>query len=348
MPNAETPAAVSKVVRCESCGTSFRNVRWAEGTRCPRCRSPRFFPVPVVGVAVDYALADRSQGYALEDIRFAKIAQWAGLISAAHYQDAFNRQNEFVAAKATVPPIGEILLKMKALDKAAVAAILRYRCQERPGEDEAEFAGLARQSKFLSEEKAEECRMAQVEAAKLGQEPAPLPCLLYEKRYLQENQILALLQKQAAGDAGLIHQIRREIRENTVTAGERIFGPKGTPQRSLRITVAGVLAAAILILGIREAVVEPPKNVVTFCTACQVRGGMPFTTKWPAKCPDCGAKTPSVYPLAICIRCGHTVAVKDGELPGKCEKCGVRGKVKWFTHDINEERIKQGDQAPKQ
>ena len=65
---AQSSESISRVVRCETCRSIFRNVKWEEGARCPRCRSPKFLPLPIDSDAVEYTLADRSQGYALEDI----------------------------------------------------------------------------------------------------------------------------------------------------------------------------------------------------------------------------------------------------------------------------------------
>lgn len=343
MENATTAAAVSRVLRCEHCGSTFRNVVWNEGARCPRCRSPKYFPLPVVGRAVDYALADRSQGYAVEDIRFAKIAQWAGFITAAQYQDAFNRQNAAVAAGTPVPPIGEVLAGMKALNKLQEEFVLEYRCRERPNMEEADFARLAVQGKLVAEASVEECEKAQVADKQLGHDPAPLACLLYEKRHMQENQIQAIFQKQFEGEQGLAWEARRFVEENTTKPLERLMGAKGTPQRKQRMAVAGVLAAALLFsagyLWTSRAVPYAP----TLCTndACGHRGAMAYNLNWPARCPQCRQDPPTVYRLAICEHCAHLLPVKDGRLPDECPECKMRGRVAFIRDEVHEAEVRE-------
>ena len=291
-------------------------------------------------MAVDYAMADRSQGYAIEDIRFAKAAQWAGLITSSQYQEAFNRQNAYVDSGQAPPPIGDVLHKMRALTRAGEAAILHYRSLERPNQEDDDLLRLAVQNEFLDKAKAEEVRKLQKELVQEGLDSPPLACLLYEKRYLHENQILALLQKQAGGQAGLIYRVQTDVEENTETTSERFLGAKGTPQRKFWLFALVGLLVLVALMATRKAVTAPPKYINTFCVNCETRGGLPFNTDWPAKCKDCATRTPSVYPLAICKRCGHSMVVKDKKLPKACPDCGARDKVIWFTADINEKDLK--------
>ena len=343
MTNDQTTAAVSKVLRCEHCTSTFRNVVWSEGARCPRCRSPRYSPLPVLGRAVDYALADRAQGYAVEDIRFAKIAQWAGFITSGQYQEAFNRQNEYVSAGGAVPTIGDVLIKMKALSPLQVEFVLEYRCRERPNMEEAGFARLAVQGKLCTEARIEECEKAQVAEKKLGHDPPPLACVLYEKRYMQENQIQAVLQKQFEAETGLAWDARRFVEENTVKPAERLLGLKGTPERKKRVAVASMLAVALLFVGGRQLASARAAFVATLCTnqTCSTRSGMPYNTNWPARCPVCRNDPPTVYPLAICEFCAELHVVQDRTLPAVCSKCGVRDRVVYITSDAQEHEIRR-------
>lgn len=350
MAQAQTAETVSKVLRCEHCSSTFRNVVWSEGARCPRCRSPKYFPLPVVGRAVDYALADRSQGYAVEDIRFAKIAQWAGFITAAQYQDAFNRQNEHVAAGETVPPIGDVLAQMKALNKLQNEFVLEYRCRERPNLEEAGFARLAVQGELLGEAAVEECEKVQIADKKLGHDPAPLLCLLYEKRYLKENQIQALLQKQYEKESGLLWEASRYIEEHTPKPVELLLGAKGTPERKKRLAVASVLGVALLLVAGHQMTRLGGAHVATRCTneACGVRGAMAYNTAWPARCPTCRADPPTVYPLAICGYCAELHSIRERRLPEACPKCGVRDRVIFITDEAEERAIRERARARQQ
>ncbi len=340
MTTIDKETQIQKVARCEDCGFILRNIPWREGFRCPRCRSTKFLPVPVSGAAVDYALADRSKGYAIEDIRFAKLALWSGLISSTQYQEAFNEQNEFVAAKASPPPIGQILEKRKALRKIESDAIIQYRILERPSPDDAEFARLALQAKYTTEDRIQECLERMDQDKKLGREPAPLACLLYEKRYLQENQVLALVQKQLAKGGGLAAAIRKQVQKNDVRFLDKTLGPKGSPRRALRMAMLGVLGVILVAYLSTFLFSSASIRVATRCHNCGVRSAMAYDTPWPAKCPECSATVPSVYPLAVCMRCGELHDVMDGELPAKCSRCGAN-TVKWLTAGIDDEQIRQ-------
>lgn len=344
MPNANTVSLSSKVVRCETCGSTFRNVVWKEGTRCPRCRSPKYMPLPVVGQAIDYALADRSQGYAFEDIRFAKIAQWAGFISAAHYQEAFKRQNELVAAKTAVPPIGDILTDMRALNKVQHQFVIEYRLRPRPNPEEKEFARLAVQGKFVTQDEIDECLLAQEGEKKMGRDPAPLACILYEKRHMQENHIQAALEKQAEKESGLKHEAQEYVEENTVRPAEKVFGVKGSSDRKRRLAGAGLLGVvALLFLG-RAIVAAGAMPIATICTNenCRTRSVMPYDTAWPAACPECGVDPPTVYPRAICTRCAAEHVLREGGArPPACEQCGARDRVTYITRDVDEQAIRE-------
>lgn len=341
MPNTDTVPLASKVVRCDTCGSTFRNVVWKSGARCPRCRSPKYMPVPVVGLAIDYALADRSQGYAIEDIRFAKIAQWAGFLTPVQYQEAFNRQNDFVSAKGAVPPIGDILRDMRALTKVQHDFVIEYRRRERPNKEEKEFARMALQGKFATGDQIEACLRTQISDKEMGHDPAPLACVLYEKRFMQENQIQALIQKQSENESGLMREAAEYVEENTVTPIERVLGIKGSSDRKMRLAAVGVLVLVGLVLLGRGVVAARAVPIATICVNCDVRGAMPHNTPWPAECPECRAKPPTVYPLAICERCGEYHTLLDGALPAACQKCGVRDRVVYITKDVDEQAIKE-------
>lgn len=344
MPNANTVPLASKVVRCETCGSTFRNVVWKEGARCPRCRSPKYMPLPVVGQAIDYALADRSQGYAIEDIRFAKIAQWAGFISATHYQEAINRQNEFVASKSAVPPIGDILTDMRALTKVQHQFVIEYRLRPRPNPEESEFARLAVQAKLATQEEIDECRLAQEGEKKMGRDAAPLACVLYEKRHMQENHIQAVLEKQAERESGLKHEAQEYVEENTVKPVEKVFGVKGSADRKRRLAGAALVGVVALVFLGRAIVAAGAIPIATICTNehCRARGVMPYDTAWPAVCPVCTVDPPTVYPRAICRRCGADHVLREGgALPAACEKCGARDRVVYITRDVDEQAIRE-------
>jgi Zn finger protein HypA/HybF involved in hydrogenase expression len=346
-PAAEKSGQTAKVVRCEACNAVFRNVAWTEGSRCPRCRSPRFVPLLIAGDALDYMLADRSQGYALEDIRFAKITQWAGLISAQQYHEAFNRQKEYLGAEARVPPIGEIMRNLKWLKKIGIQAVLAYRCLPRPDDDDSEFAKLALQSKFVEQDKLAECMDAQREIQRAGHDVPPLPCLLYEKRYLQENQVQALLQKQAESGSGLIHRVQEYVRQHSRATMDQLLGPKGSKQRKLR----AALAAALVVFAVWKAgsslIEAQTKMVKTMCTepACSQISAKPANADWPARCDACPKHGRTVFPVSICEKCGREyVNDKPNAVSARCPHCGSTRVIRLIDDSVNVREIQLNSQ----
>ena len=87
-------AASEKTVRCEDCGAKFDRLAWSPGDLCPKCGSSAFAPVPVRGEASDYSSADRSAAFAIEDIRFGRLAQWAGFVTPKQFQYALFQQKQ--------------------------------------------------------------------------------------------------------------------------------------------------------------------------------------------------------------------------------------------------------------
>ena len=95
--------------------------------------------------------------------------------------------------------------------------------------EEAEFAAAALRAGPVTEPQVAECRRMQEEAAAAGRNAVPLPLLLYEKRYLQENQVLALLMNFDRQNTGLLPRIRRAATPpKTKPLGEQVLGEPHT------------------------------------------------------------------------------------------------------------------------
>ena len=109
-------------VRCEACGQRFRARAWRAGIACPQCHSGQVHPLVAPGGAVDYCVADRTQGYAPADVRFAQWAKWSGLITPHQYEVAFIRQNRLIQQSEEPPPVHEILV-----DGAPILRIYRWK-----------------------------------------------------------------------------------------------------------------------------------------------------------------------------------------------------------------------------
>lgn len=348
---AERPEAGSNTVRCDACFAVFRGVKWTEESRCPRCRSAKVTVLPKVTDAVEYVLADRSKGYALEDIRFAKLAQWSRFISGQQYQEAFKRQKAYVGGNKPVPPIDEVMRRARFMKKAEVAAILDYRSRERPDKDDSEFAKLALQSGFVEKDHLAECIDAQHEAKRMQRDVPPLPCLLYERRHLQENQIQAIIQKQAEGGTGPIRFIQDYQDERAVKPVEQLLGQKGSAKRRLRMPVLVVIALCLLWVAVSRMTSGSKLMVKTMCVnpSCESAiSAAPRGSDWPARCQSCPQHARTVYPVSICERCGHEyVNEKPSEMSPRCPRCGSSRVIKYIDKTVDtrkiKEQVKQGD-----
>ncbi len=98
MPDSTTQKSPLCTARCEDCGAELRNVPWLPGTACPRCGSGHYAPVPVIRTGSDYETADRSQGFAIEDVRFGRLAQWAEMITAKQLQSILHEQRQLAVS----------------------------------------------------------------------------------------------------------------------------------------------------------------------------------------------------------------------------------------------------------
>jgi len=334
MDNGPTRKPLARTVRCEDCGAERKNIPWAPGTPCPECKSLRFEPVVVIGGASDYDAADRSKGFALEDIRFGRLATWAQLISPKQLQRALFQQSRRAQRTGSAPDLAAILLKEKVLDKRQVNAILAARCVETGNTHDIEFGLMAVRLGLVTEARLSACRKAQREAVQSGCDAPPLPLLMCEKRILKEGQVLALLQKAELHGKGLLRTLkraaakeRRSRRSDSGLIGQLAKQP---------VARAGAVALLILLatLFLYRGVVAPEATYVTVrCANCGAEGGAPLNSEWPIQCPGCEAKT--MYPLAICLECEERFIVKNPMGYGvTCPKCGA-SNYKLLTSNLD-------------
>ena len=92
--------------------------------KCGACGADQLAPAPIIEGAVDYSIADRSKGYAIEDIRFGKIAQWAGFISPYQYNQALAKQKQIAETGQHAPHIAQVLISQKIMDQLQMKAVL--------------------------------------------------------------------------------------------------------------------------------------------------------------------------------------------------------------------------------
>ena len=325
-------------IHCNDCGADFKDYPWVPGMPCPTCHSTCFEPVVAVGAPSDYAAADRSKGFALEDIRFGRLAQWAEMVSAKQVQRALFKQSHLAQHDSSVPDLAQILLKDKTLTRRQVEAIHAARRVEPGNTDDIEFGLMAVRTGLATEDNIRECRKLQKQAASDGSDVPPLPLLLCEKRYLKQGPALALLKSAEQKNKGILHAIHRAARK------EKKYDEAPGPVRQLLAMPAvraGLAVAAVIVLllvwhfsfGASE-----PRRTLVKCAFCSAETAAPVSSKWPMTCPSC--KKHQMYPVAICLQCGKRFILKDPTGYGTCCPHCKSAKFMMLTNDINEEELR--------
>jgi DNA-directed RNA polymerase subunit RPC12/RpoP len=336
---ARLSVASAVVLACARCGKRMLNPGVTAELRCAACGSEKMVPVPLWGGSVEYALADRSQGYALEDIRFGKIATWAGLISLNQYNDAMAIQKECLGLPGRIPSLAEIMIQKKFLTRAQVEAVLQARVEAADDPSDDEFGKLAMDKSGLTQARYISARQVQLEYSTKKREVPPLPVVVYEKRYMQEKEIQAVLQYQEQQRRGQNYRIKKELEGQVVPTSERLFGVKGSAGRRTRLIGAG-LAGLVLLVFLIVSLWGTGDLVLSKCTnpKCGKRYTEKLKSDWPVYCPACKERT--IEPFAVCLKCGEEFTIANiASLTNKCPKCGS-SQYSLETKKVNVAEIK--------
>ena len=334
-------AMSSAVVQCDNCGRRFENPSGDAERLCPDCGSEKLSGVTLWGGSVEYALADRRQGYALEDIRFGKLAQWTEMILVNQYTDGMNAQRERLGQPGRIPSLAEVLLSQGVLNKKQVEVLLKARVGAWQDDSDEQFGKLAMESSLLTTAQYVKAREVQLELSAKGREVPPLPLVVYEKRFMQENAILAILKLQEQQGRGLGRLVRRPFEKTGPPVTEVLFGKKGSRERRQRLLGAAAVAVVLLVMAWSMGFFARTEYVETLCVNCGLRAAAARSSKWPLACGKCSKR--AVYPEAICRKCGKVFAIQrsdPGEAGVKCPQCGAIDFV-LVTKDVNVDQIQK-------
>ena len=322
---------------CKDCGRQTPNVSWSPGVTCPQCGSAHFTPVPVIRRGSDYEEADRSQGFAIEDIRFGRLAVWAGMISPKRFEQALHQQRQVAASQGRAPDFGTFLLQRKDITQYQFEAIVACMNAIPGNAADEEFAKAALHQGVIEPAQVSQCQALQMALVQGGRDAPPLPLIMHEQRILQEVQILALLRAAETRGWGLLHRINLQAQERAKSRLERWFGSAERPAIDPRMAIAlGVLVIALTIFGVRVA--TRPARAATECVNCHALGGASEDSSWPLMCTECGMK--EVYPRGLCTSCGEKFPVKSSAYGLSCPKCGS-SKIVLITDRDDLEEPKQ-------
>jgi len=281
----------------------------------------------------DYAAADRSQGFALQDIRFGRLAQWAELITPRQFQRALFRQSQSARQHVPVPDLASLLVKEKALTRRQADAVLSALTVDPGDADDIEFGLAAARTGLATEADVERCRRIQERVAAEGGDVPPLALLLCEKRILKENQVRLLLKRLEREGKGLLHHIRRAAGATMALPSREGRWRPLWYNPAVRVGLVAFLILLTALVWYRGAVARGKAYVAVRCEHCGAEGGAPLSSKWPLECPQCKQK--ALYPLAVCTQCGERFIVKDIMGYGtSCPRCGST-KYKLLTSDVD-------------
>ena len=334
MENDLTQDPGARTVRCRDCGETRADLPWVPGIPCPACGSARFEPVVVVSTGSDYDAADRSGGFALEDIRFGRLAVWANMISSSQLQRALFQQSRRARLGGSADDLAGVFLREKTLGRRQVNAIHAARRVDPGNTDDIEFGLMAVRLGLASEQQVTSCRKAQRQVLAAGGDVPPLPLLMCEKRILKEGQVLALLKKAEMQGKCLLFTLRRNAARpaRSRKTHANLFGSL-VANPTARI----VAISALVLLGALFIYANVSGSSTYFatvrCEKCGAEGGMPVKSEWPSPCPQCHNK--GLYPLGICLRCGERFIVKNPMGYGiNCPRCGS-SSFKLITNELD-------------
>lgn len=321
----------STVLSCDDCKGTFSAVNWQPGMPCPKCNSCNVTPVVVTGGAIDYALADRSEGHAVEDMRFGQIARWAGLIDDADYQKAMAQQRRCIIEEKPVPDVASILVQRGAVSKEEAAAILETMASTHPTFADEEFARHAVFRDWIDKEKADRIQAEQKAMADKLNEVPSLAQIAFERRLLSQEQVLEILRDQQRNGVGLLVELRTRLDDAKGVSPVKGLIPRGglTTSNLLGGMFVVVLFAAMGYIWYSNLFGQKG-GVPVFCTRCHNVNRIKWSPRegFPVVCPTCGQK--EAYYYVRCKRCGNLYQARSPLARNKCPRCGCT----LYTEDI--------------
>jgi hypothetical protein len=232
---------------------------------------------------------------------------------------------------------------MGAIKESDLEAILEVRCKARPATDDKDFARLAEGNKYCTEDQIRECEEMMADYKRQGRDTPPMAFLLLDKRYVKENQALAILKSQQKRRLGIIHDVRVAIEEGKpLTTLEKYVGVKGDPKRKFRMAAifggGGLFVFLYLFWWLNLGVYIKPYIPFTgtyigyHCEQC----GAGFIAREldtvPIKCYECG-KPAAIYGY-YCTKCNFIFGASSrGATTPKCTRCKRSAFVAELTKD---------------
>jgi len=315
--------------RCRVCRTCFGAPAGAAGVTCPSCGADRTDRLSVPEGAVDYVLADRSQGTTSHDILFAQWAKWCNYVTPHQYDLAIHRQNSELREDGVARPIHEVMVSLGFIDEDTSDSLLRFLAMPRPDAcDEDMVRRLLLSKRANAQDLQRACELHRRAAAGGGIVP-PIGQFMLQKGLINEVDLVRLLREQSDDGTGSL-RLALAMRGPQATGG---ILARPRIRAAARKIVTGIGLAALVALVLWWALHEPVRKVWVVCKTCNAVRKVEAPQEWPAKCPACGYRTS--WPAVKC-RNGHIYArTTPLTVPGEaCPECGSTAALPITNGDV--------------
>ncbi len=318
---AEGPEQHVIAVRCASCEAGFRVEAWHEGLKCPKCRAGDVVPLPVPGGAVDYVLADRSQGTTAHDVTFGLWTKWCDFITANQYNTAVQRQNRELHEGRRGRPLHQVMISLGFLAEDKAVGILRFMAVSRPDRHDEDFVARLLARPGVDADAVQNIAAQQRRIAEESNEVPPVCQLLEQAHVITETEMLSLLREEQRDKIGTLHvALNVSLPPPKVTAADRLLKrAKESPDLIRQVALIAALVALTAWVWVWRFG-GADVHVYAQCGWCGDTVLVEWDSMdWPRWCPLCSHKT-AAYAL-ICPN-GHRFTRANPFSLEECPECG--------------------------
>jgi ribosomal protein S27E len=320
---SERDGARYVAVQCRDCGAGLRARAWHEGIKCPKCGATNVEPLAAPGGAVDYTVADRSQGTTSADVMFAEWARWCEHITANQFNQAVHRQNSELQEQNRSTPIHELMIRMGFMDEERAVGVLRFLTVGRPNADDEDFVARLLKRPGIDRRKVAVVQEEQKALAGKRNEVPPVCQLLVQRRVIDESTMLDVLHEQDREGHGALRMalaMSRPVPKETLASKVRRRAEESPHFVRNAILLAVLVALTAGVWAWRLG--GETQMVFIRCPNCGRLSQTAWSaTDWPARCPRCGARAAEA---AVVCENNHLFSWPTPYNPVPCPVCGTR------------------------
>ena len=191
-----SPKAELRNAECEDCHVLFSFPEWRPQAKCPLCGSENTL-IRIAGTNLDEVTSRGNADASLEnDLRFARIAKWAGLITSTQLAECACRQWVSAESGKSVPPIDEIMINKGYMTNKHAVRIRKFQTVPRPEKTDLMFGNETQQRGLITAKECENALALQAEMTERNGSAPLLAEILLEKGTLDESAIQSIFRHQ--------------------------------------------------------------------------------------------------------------------------------------------------------